>query len=207
MSDNKFNKRIITTAVCTRDTEGKKTLVKFPAIGGMYGTLIAGKSLDGELSMTKGQQAVVFGDLAYEEYTTKEGEKRQNLVVFVDQAKEPEEGKQPSCWVNLSLRTAKEGHFAYTGAGKPWIGSRASMSQGKDRDGNWKPSFFLDVKYFGQDENDALPEALIEKGVRFDAKGFLGVEEYEVEGEKRSKLVLNIRSAEIKAAELEGEPA
>lgn len=211
MSDYKFNKRIITTAVCTRDTEGKKTLVKFPAIG-MYGTLIAGKNLNGELNLAKGQQVTIFGDLAYEEYTTRDGEKRQNLVVFVDQVKPVEEGKEPSCWVNLTLRTVKDGHFAYTSKGLPWVGTRAAMSQGKDRDGEWKPSFFLDLKYFAQQEEDGLPEALSNKGARFDAKGFLEVEEYDIEGEKRTKLVFNVRSAEIKAATdpvdaLDGEPA
>ncbi len=206
MSDNKFNKRIIGSVVCTRDTEGKKTLVKFPAIG-MFGTLIAGKKFEGDLNLAKGQQAVVFGDLAYEEYTTREGAKRQNLVVFVDQVKEPEAGKEPSVWVNLSLRTSREGHYAFTAKGMPWVGTRAMMGQGKDRDGNWKPSFFVDVKYFGKTEDDQLASDLSGKGVRFDAKGFLNTEEYETaDGKKGSKLVLNVRSAEIQAAEPAGEP-
>lgn len=156
---------------------------------------------------------MVSRQLVYtKKYTTRDGANRQNLVVFVDQVKPVEEGKEPSAWVNLTLRTIKDGHFAYTSAGKPWVGTRASMSQGKDRDGEWKPSFFVDVKYFAKEETDGLPEALSSKGVRFDAKGFLEVEQYEIEGEKRSKLVFNVRNAEIRASaepveELAGEPA
>ena len=211
MSDKKqFNKRIITTAIATRDTDGKKTLVKFPALGNQFGTLIAGKEFDGTLALTKGDTVVVFGDLGYEEYESK-GEKRQNLIVFVDKLADPEAGKEPSCWVNLTLRTSKEGHFAFTAKGLPWIGTRAAISQGKDRDGNWKPSFFVDVKYFAKEEADSVAEDLTPKGTRFDAQGFLEVEEYDgSDGKKHSKIVLSARKIEVWPAaqpELEGEPA
>jgi len=206
---NKFSKRIITTAIATRDTDGKKTLVKFPALGGHFGTLVADKAFDGELSLKKDEQLVVFGDLVYEEYVSK-GEKRQNLLVFVDKVAPVEADKEPSCWVNLTLRTMKEGFFAMTRSGFPWIGTWAAMSQGKDRDGNWKPSLFLDVKYFGKDEADPLPQTLIPNGTRFDAQGFLKLDTYlDGDGREHTHLVLTARKIEIwfETPELAAEPA
>ena len=64
----------------------------------------------------------------------------------------------------------------YSEAGNLWTRLRAALSQGKDAEGNWKPSAWFTVKGFTRDGDESIPQALsaLSKGSLFTVSGHLG---------------------------------
>lgn len=97
---------------------------------------------------------------------------------------------------NPAGRFGRRGTLASNG--NLWASVRAFLSQGKDAQGNYKPSLWFTVKAFTTKEGDAAaPKALqaVNKGEKFTIKGRLGLEEWaDSEGNTRQTLV-NFRLA------------
>ena len=82
----------------------------------------------------------------------------------------------PRNFVRLTLRVGTEPESRYSEAGNLWTRLRAALSQGKDAEGNWKPSAWFTVKGFTRDGDESIPQALsaLSKGSLFTVSGHLG---------------------------------
>lgn len=127
---------------------------------------------------------------------------------------------RPSNYVILTLMAIAAGEMKVSQAGHPFSYVRAFLSQGKDKDGEYKPSLFFDVKAFSKDDSiPALVQSIadVQNKERFTVKGRLGMEEWTgQDGEKHQKMVVFAMSIEpfvfdenaaAPEEELEGEPA
>jgi len=127
---------------------------------------------------------------------------------------------RPSNYVILTLMAISAGEMKVSQAGHPFSFVRAFLSQGKDKDGEYKPSLFFDVKAFSKDDSiPALVQSIadVQNRERFTVKGRLGMEEWTgQDGEKHQKMVVFALTTEpfvfdenaaAPEEELEGEPA
>jgi hypothetical protein len=140
---------------------------------------------------------VIVGSLGYEEWEGRDGFTHTQLVLFADRIEAPREDRPLRNYAILSLRAVTDAIPAYTNAGKAWTRVRAALGMGKDRDGHWRPSLFLNLKTFarevkdgeGQIELDENGQAVMDervptelrtlsKGARFTASGSLTCEMY-----------------------------
>ena len=121
-------------------------------------------------------------------------------------------------FVSLTLQAAGEGDVKYAQSGKPWGKIRGFFSQGKNQNGEFRPSMWFTVKAFSKTEELEGPVAALQnlaKGDKFTAKGKLELEEWEGnDGVKHQSYVINFASIEPFAEaeqpgeeELQGEPA
>jgi single-stranded DNA-binding protein len=99
-----------------------------------------------------------------------------------------------SNFVILTVQAASDGESRFAGNGNLWASIRAFMSQGKDDQGNYKPSLWFTVKGFTTKDGDqSVPEAIqaYTKGEKFTVKGRLGLEEWtDSEGNTRQSYVI-----------------
>ncbi len=122
-------------------------------------------------------------------------------------------------YVALTLQAASEGDVKYAASGKPWGKVRAFFSQGKDKQGEFLPSMWFNVKAFSKDEEPSPSVAALQnlaKGDKFTAKGRLSMEEWDGnDGVKHQAYVISAFSIEPFSVEAEagdeeelaGEPA
>lgn len=126
------------------------------------------------------------GSLSYEEWSGRDGKLHQVLVVIVTKV---EAVRKPANYVYLTVRAVRDGEARYAPNGRMWTKIRGMKGFGKNLDGSWKPSLFLDIKAFAAntaDEgeepifDDRVPEAmsLVTKGMDFTVKGSLSFEIY-----------------------------
>jgi single-stranded DNA-binding protein len=107
---------------------------------------------------------------------------------------------QFSNFVILTMQAASEGEARFASNGNKWASIRAFMSQGKDDQGNYKPSIWFTVKGFTTKDGDtAAPDAIesIAKGSKFTVKGRIGLEEWaDSEGNTRQTMIIYASHAE-----------
>ena len=130
---------------------------------------------------------------------------------------------RPSNYVILTLQAIADAESKVSSSGKAWSHVRAFLSQGKNEDGNYKPSIFFEVKAFTKkDEKGDMSAVVKDLGAinnreRFTVKGRLGLTEWDGnDGAKHQQLVIFAASVELfsfegeaesEIEELEGEPA
>lgn len=75
----------------------------------------------------------------------------------------------------LTLLATSDGEMKYSAKGTPWAYIRAALSMGKNKKGRYRPSWWLEVKGFGNAENETIPASIykINKGEWFTATGKL----------------------------------
>lgn len=85
---------------------------------------------------------------------------------------------RPRNFVKLTLRVGTDPEPRYSEAGTFWARLRAALGQGKDSEGNWKPSAWFTVKGFARDGDESIPQALsvLSKGSLVTVSGRLGYE-------------------------------
>jgi hypothetical protein len=108
-------------------------------------------------SVVTGQSTLV-GRLGY---TENDG---QGTILFFPIKVEPapSDGKLRN-YVNLTLRVGQDSDCRYSAAGNFWGRVRMVLSQGRDINGNYRPSLWLTVKGFTSKEGDqTVPQALAE---------------------------------------------
>ena len=120
-------------------------------------------------------------------------------------------------FVSMTLQAGAEAEVKYAASGKPWGKVRAFFSQGKDQNGEFRPSMWFTVKAFSKtDQIEGAVASLqsLSKGDKFTAKGKLELEEWEGnDGAKHQAYVISFASIEPFVSEpesdetLEGEPA
>ena len=119
-------------------------------------------ALNGVSSSIAPGQMTLVGRLGYDE---KDGK---GTVVFFPTKVEPAPGDgKLRNYVNLTLRAGQDAEGRYSESGNFWAHLRMVLSQGKDANGNYKPSLWLTVKGFTSKEGDeAVPHALdaLQKG-------------------------------------------
>jgi hypothetical protein len=82
-------------------------------------------------------------------------------------------------FVKLTLRAGTEPEPRYSDGGTYWARLRAALGQGKDPDGNWKPSAWFTIKGFTHEGDESVPQALsaLKKGSLFTVSGRLGYDQ------------------------------
>ena len=117
-------------------------------------------ALNGVSSSIAPGQMTLVGRLGYDQGSGQaEG---QGTVVFFPTKVEPAPGDgKLRNYVNLTLRAGQDAEGRYSESGNFWAHLRMVLSQGKDANGNYKPSLWLTVKGFTSKEGDeAVPHAL-----------------------------------------------
>ena len=85
---------------------------------------------------------------------------------------------RPRNFVKLTLRVGTDPEPRYSEAGTFWARLRAALGQGKDLEGNWKPSAWFTVKGFARDGDGIHSTGFkrISKGSLVTVSGRLGYE-------------------------------
>jgi single-stranded DNA-binding protein len=128
----------------------------------------------GELANAKpvkeGSTLTLLGKLLYEQ----KGEDSGMLVLRPYQFQEVVD--RPRNFVKLTLRVGTEPEGRYSVGGTFWTRLRAALGQGKDAEGNWKPSAWFTVKGFSREGDESIPQALsvLNKGSLVTVSGRLG---------------------------------
>ena len=112
-----------------------------------------------------GETLVLIGSFRFE---------AEQLVLMVNEVQVPI-GEKPENHCQLTLRTGKDGVLKYSQKGTAWAYTSAALSMGKDKDGNYRDSWWVDVKGFakGDDESTPLSIASLGKGDSFTVSGRL----------------------------------
>jgi hypothetical protein len=149
--------------------------------------------LDGIATAIIPGKSTLVGGLGYD---VKDG---QGTIVFFPTRIEPapEDGKLRN-YVYLTLRAGQDSDCRYSEAGNFWGRVRMVLSQGRDLNGNYKPSLWMTVKGFtDKDGRDTVPLALsdLRKGdlatitgrliyeiSKSNGKGYFNLVAYKVEG-------------------------
>lgn len=106
----------------------------------------------------------------------------------------PRDNGQPR-FVNAVRLTVRifEAEARVAASGQTWARARASVSMGKDADGNYRPALWLTVKAFTRDGDASVPSDLgsFEKGDLVTVTGRLAYEEFtSADGDKKGSLLL-----------------
>lgn len=151
-------------------------------------------------SVTEGNTLTFLGRLLYDQTKDSQG----TLVLRPYQIQEQVD--QPRNFVKLTLRAGTEPEPRYSDGGTYWAKLRAALGQGKDSEGNWKPSAWFTVKGFTHDGDESIPQALsaLRKGSLFTVSGRLGYERSQ-DGQKEyySLYANKVESFSEEAAEAE----
>ena len=125
-------------------------------------------ALNGVSSSIAPGQMTLVGRLGYDEGDKEHRSDGKGTVVFFPTKVEPAPGDgKLRNYVNLTLRAGQDAEGRYSESGNFWAHLRMVLSQGKDANGNYKPSLWLTVKGFTSKEGDeAVPHALdaLQKG-------------------------------------------
>ena len=161
------------------------------------------------VSFKTGSTLTFLGKLLYEQ--KKDG--HATLVLRPYQIQEQVDS--PRNFVKLTVRAGTEPEPRYSDGGTYWARLRAALGQGKDADGQWKPSAWFTVKGFTRHNDESVPQALctLAKGSLFTVSGRLGYE-LSADGHKayynlyaaKVEIFSNIEAA-IPEAGLDQEPA
>lgn len=157
----------------------------------------------------KGDLVDVKGRLAYEEWQDSSGNKRSDLVLWVNEVSMHKAEDRKANYVILTMMV-NSSELRYTGAGKPMVNARSYLPQGKDRSTDtYKPSFWVNLKHVAEGEDmDAICELFgsVEKGNRVTLKGRLALEQWEDrEGNKRDDMQIWMREAQMFKGSAEAE--
>jgi hypothetical protein len=110
-------------------------------------------ALNGSVENLKEGDATLVGRLAYEEHSGPE-RTSSGLILFLHRAEPiPEDGTMRN-FLLLTLRIGKEPETNVSKQGKLWGHARAALGQGKDENGTYKPSLWLDLKAFTHHDGD-----------------------------------------------------
>jgi single-stranded DNA-binding protein len=129
-------------------------------------------ALDDSSSDLKEGTSTLVSRLGYEEQL-REGKKILRFLLFLYRVEPVETGK-PRNLALLSLRLGKEVVTGYSKNGKMWARVRAAFDQGKDKEGGYRPSLWLDLKAFASKDGDqSAPVELsgFKKGDRVNVTG------------------------------------
>lgn len=131
------------------------------------------------------------GSLSYDEWSGRDGKLHQTLVIL---ATKVEAVRKPANYVCLTVRAVRDGEAKYAANGRMWAKARGMKGFGKNPDGSWKPSLFLDLKAFAANtadegeepmyDDERLPESLslLTKGMDVTVRGSLSFEVYKDKG-------------------------
>lgn len=124
----------------------------------------------------------LLGSLGYSEWENDDGETVRQVKLIARSISPMKDEDKPKSFVQLSLRAwaDAESRVSQT-SGELWTSVRASLSMGKDEDGEYRPSLWLTLKAFTRNGDDSLPSALgdVQKGDHINANGGLTCEEYQ----------------------------
>jgi hypothetical protein len=148
-----------------------------------------------------GKTFTLLGQLGYEE--------QDGQPVYLFFPYKFEGAERPRNFAQLTVRAGQDAEGRYTAAGNFWSRVRAAFGQGKDPEGNWRPSLWLNAKAFTRNGDERLPAVLnaLSKGDLFKVSGRLAYEVYE--GRPNLDLIAtNVAACEtpVDAGELAGEP-
>ena len=117
-------------------------------------------ALNGSAESLKEGNATLIGRLAFEEHP-EPGKASSGLILFLHRTEPmPEDGKMRN-FLLLTLRIGKDPETNVSKQGMLWGHARAALGQGKDENGAYKPSLWLDLKAFTHHDGDrTVPLAL-----------------------------------------------
>lgn len=149
-------------------------------------------AVNGTSAMLKEGKQILIGRLGYEE-SQPNNQLASQLILFVQRIDAfPTDGKLR----NLAIFTLRLGEKALPRRaqnGKPWIQVRAALPQGKDRQGTYMPSLWLNLKAFPlSDQDPGIIYSLAEFG-KGDPINITGQIRYEVYRGKGSLSVIASR--------------
>jgi hypothetical protein len=118
-------------------------------------------ALNGSAENLKEGDATLVGRLAYEEHPRPE-RTSSGLILFLHRAEPmPEDGKMRN-FLLLTLRIGNDPETKVSKHGMLWGHARAALGQGRDENGAYKPSLWLDLKTFTHHDGDrTTPLALV----------------------------------------------
>jgi hypothetical protein len=111
--------------------------------------------------------------LGYEE-ERQEGKKMPRIILFVYRVEPTSAEGKPRNLALLSLRLGKDVTSGYSKNGKMWARVRAAFDQGKNKEGGYRPSLWMDLKAFtSKDRDQSAPAELrgFKKGDRVNVTG------------------------------------
>jgi single-stranded DNA-binding protein len=139
--------------------------------------------------LSKGDKVTVKGRFGFRQWVSQSGIEKEALEIIASSVEEydsKDKEARPSNFVMLTLKAhmkeEDEGNLvSYTESGKPMAKVRAHLSMGKDGNGNYRPSFWVNVLHVSKDDTmDPTIEAIgaLKKGDYFTVKGTLVREEW-----------------------------
>lgn len=137
--------------------------------------------------IAKGEKVTVKGRFGFRQWVSQSGIQKEALEIIASSVEEYDpkaEGARPSNFAMLTLKAhVKEDDvpMSFTQGGKAMAKVRAHLSMGKDGNGEYRPSFWVNVLHVSKDENpDEVINAIsnLEKGDYFTVKGTLVREEW-----------------------------
>jgi hypothetical protein len=125
----------------------------------------------------------ILGNLSYSEWKNGDGETISQVKVIASFIEPEKTDAKPKAYCKLTLRIGKDAETRMSNnTGQPWVSARASLSMGKDEDGDYRPSLWLNLKAFTrQDESNidfVYEVGDLVKGEYIDAAGGLTCDEY-----------------------------
>jgi len=123
--------------------------------------------------LSAGKTFTLLGTLGYEE--------REDQAVYLFFPYKYQKADRPRNFVKLTLRAGQDAEGRYSAAGNFWARVRAAYHQGKDPEGNWKSSLWLNVKAFSREGEDSLALRIseLQKGQRIHITGHLVYDVFE----------------------------
>jgi len=125
----------------------------------------------------------IMGQLSYSEWKNDQDEKVGQVKVIANFIESEKEDAKPKAYVKLTLRIGKDAESRMSpNTGLPWVSVRASLSMGKDEDGDYRPSLWLNLKAFTRQDESNIDSVYqvgdLLKGDYVDAAGGLTCDEY-----------------------------
>ncbi len=101
-----------------------------------------------------GETLVLIGSFRYE---------AEQLLLMVNEVQVPI-GEKPENHCQLTLRAGKDGVLKYSQKGVAWSYISAALSMGKDKDGKYRDSLWVDVKGFAKGDDESTPLSIASLG-------------------------------------------
>ncbi|MCD4672208.1 MAG: hypothetical protein K8R77_06060 [Anaerolineaceae bacterium] len=123
----------------------------------------------------------LVGNLSYAEWEDGNGNKHSQLKVIANYVEAASEDERAKAFCKLTLRVGKDGESRLSSkTGNPWASVRASLSMGKDEDGQYRPSLWLTLKAFTHNGNEDFVYSVADlaQGEYIDVSGGLSCDEY-----------------------------
>jgi hypothetical protein len=142
-------------------------------------------ALNESASGLKEGAATLIGRLGYEE-KTREGSSISEIIVFLHRTEPINSEGNPRNLALLTLRMGKDVEPRFSKKGKMWAQTRAALSQGKKKEGGYKPSLWLNLKAFTTKDGDQSAPSELSSFKKGDLVNVTGKVHYEVYQEKPS---------------------